>query len=622
MVIQDPLRPQIEKDAASSDEHRLAQPLDRLAAFVIDGLVVLTPLVVLSLSPLKRLMVESLLLHEDGAFSVLVFMMFLIGVVLVVAYQTAFVAWRGATFGKSLLGLRVVDVWTGQKPTKLASFIRAIGWLMDCSLLFVPHLEILTNRIRRPLHDRIAETIVVTERNSPASVPGVLESAFVRGVISAFVTFIFTAFVVQMFAILSEMQGEHAGIEEECQLSVEEGEHRLNVALRDFAAGLVDAKCLEYEANTEMQKRKPRMDMVYLAQSFAQSDDADVSNRYLEQVCETKAGGVACTMSKVIEAWSDENWRKVDQYLKFESLPNEPYLQVWALRHYIKQEKFSEALTLIERLKKVKTLSSFLIVQKVKSLWGLDKKDVARDLASMVVDTQETPIKYQVSQFICYEELSDSCGAKTSPSCKWMGDYFEDHDFDQEDSRDVIAFLKLNQCEDGVQSLAKWMPHLQNENVRSLVQAMVKLKEDSRNARKKLWQLASDGEVSDAVKREATHNWAQSAKKMEDLDLLAKEFVSSGKGLTWARNGRELFEAYFRLGSYQKAMDIGMKITGTRWASSAMLKKMMVASYQMGRRKDAYSLLKSIVHSTDRSPASEDEFSVIRRNLEKEFGRL
>lgn len=622
MVIQDPFYLQTTKKEASSREHRLAQPLDRLAAFVIDGLIILTPLIVLFLSPFKRQMVESLLLHEDSHFSILLFAMIMIGVTLVIAYQTIFIAWRGATVGKLLLGLRVVDVWSGNKPSRLSAFIRAICWLLDCVLLFVPHLETLTNRIRRPLHDRIAETVVVTDRSSPATSPGVMESAFIRGVISAFVAFICTAFVAQVFMILSEIRNEHAANTNECQLEVAEDESRLRAALKDFAAGLIESECLALEATREMQERQPNMDLVYLAQSFAQSGDADVSNRYLEQVCETKANGTACLMSKVIEAWSDENWKKVDQQLKFSSLPNEPYIEVWALRHYLKQERFTDALSVIDRLRDEKSLSSFLLLQKVKSLWGMEQHDQARELASIVLDTQDTSVKHQVSQFICYEELMGSCESKTSSSCHWVGKYYEENDFDQEDSKDVLTFLKWSSCENGEEHLAKWEPHLQNENIRALVQAVAQLNDNPASAREQLWELMKEPGVSDLVKREAAHSWVASAKTIAELELLNKDFLTGSKNLSWARNGRELFAAYFQMGHYQQAMDVGIKLSESSWSNESLLKKMTIAAYQLGRRQDAYAILQSLETKSERQPASADEFSVIRRNLEQQFGRL
>ena len=621
MVIEDPNLSQLKPQRTDAREHRLAQPLDRLAAFVIDGLVILTPLVVLSLAPMKRLMVESLLLHEDSAFSVLLFAMILIGVVLVVTYQTVLVASRGTTIGKSLLGLRVVDVWTGQKPSRLSAFIRAIGWFIDCALLFIPHLETLTNHKRRPLHDRIAETVVVTDRSKPATTPGVLESAFVRGVISAFVVFLVTIFVGQIFMLLSELRNESVSMNEDCELEVRDDQDRLAVALRDFAAGHIETKCLEKEAADEMQSRHPKMDLVYLAQSFAQSGDADVSNRYLEQVCEANAEGSACLMSKIVEAWSDENWKRVDQFLNFETLPNEPYLQVWALRHYLKQEDFVHAQILTDQLLTEKPLRPFLMAQKVRSLWGLNEKDRARDLASVALTTDEENLKHQVSQFICYEELMDSCENKSS-ACDWLSSYYEEHDFDQEDIKDSLAFFRLSQCTKEEDHIEKWAPHLQNENLRSLIQSVAQLKNDRVNARSQLMELLLNPEATDSIKREAVYHWTRSAKKPEELESLYKEYIQLPKNTTWARMGRELFQAYFQRGSYQRAVDVGMKLINTRWANPEFLQKMTVASYNMGWRKEAYALLKASINEQGRKPASQDEFSVIRRNLEKEFGSL
>lgn len=84
----------------------------------------------------------------------------------VVMYETAFIAAIGQTIGKRALGLRVVAVGTGGIPTRGAAFARAlvpsillvvgvgVGW-------FVPYAWALFQRERRGLHDLIAGTAVV-----------------------------------------------------------------------------------------------------------------------------------------------------------------------------------------------------------------------------------------------------------------------------------------------------------------------------------------------------------------------------------------------------------------------------------------------------------------------------
>jgi uncharacterized RDD family membrane protein YckC len=88
----------------------------------------------------------------------------LLTVVLSIAYPLYFWTSRGATPGKSLLGLKVVTT-EGKSPIGIKSAVlRLIGYMINGFIFGIGFLLIALSEDKRGLHDRIAETAVVRRR--------------------------------------------------------------------------------------------------------------------------------------------------------------------------------------------------------------------------------------------------------------------------------------------------------------------------------------------------------------------------------------------------------------------------------------------------------------------------
>src|SRR5262249_32516177 len=111
--------------------------------------------------------------------------------------------------------------------------------------------------------------------------------------------------------------------------------NRLEVGLAMFAAGLADRKCLQSEADSEANFSSEPSALYYLAQSFVHSDEADVSDSYLNHVCVRDPKSASCELSHIVSAWSNEDWNELNE--DFENL-NKPDVvsSIWAIRHYMK----------------------------------------------------------------------------------------------------------------------------------------------------------------------------------------------------------------------------------------------------------------------------------------------
>ena len=134
----------------------LAPPVARLGARIVDGLIiaaVLTAVVAAGAIDLESSSLET-------------FPTQLIAVTLVASlvYETAFIAVRGQTPGKMVLGIRVVRTVDQAVPGWGPAFIR---WAIPVAASIVPfgalvvYLWLLWDRRRQGLHDKAAGTIVV-----------------------------------------------------------------------------------------------------------------------------------------------------------------------------------------------------------------------------------------------------------------------------------------------------------------------------------------------------------------------------------------------------------------------------------------------------------------------------
>ncbi|MEN8147083.1 MAG: RDD family protein [Campylobacterota bacterium] len=69
--------------------------------------------------------------------------------------------WAGATPGKKLLGIHVVDAQTLREINNKQAIIRYIGYIISTIPLAVGFLMVAFRKDRRALHDLLAETVVV-----------------------------------------------------------------------------------------------------------------------------------------------------------------------------------------------------------------------------------------------------------------------------------------------------------------------------------------------------------------------------------------------------------------------------------------------------------------------------
>lgn len=147
----------------------MAAPVDRLAAVIVDT-IIFVPIASLLIAPFRReLDIAKLLDSEATALTHLATIVLIISLADIL-FKSLTIALFGFSPGKYFFGLKVVQIWTGRKPHFSTSLLRSLVWWLDSVLLF-PHLEIISNHRRRPLHDRVADTMVISPKLKGATPP-------------------------------------------------------------------------------------------------------------------------------------------------------------------------------------------------------------------------------------------------------------------------------------------------------------------------------------------------------------------------------------------------------------------------------------------------------------------
>lgn len=78
-----------------------------------------------------------------------------------IVYHWLFVRYYGATIGKIVVKIKVIEIGLLDNPNTQQALVRSLFRALSEFLMYLPFLYLLTNSLRLGLHDRVANTIVV-----------------------------------------------------------------------------------------------------------------------------------------------------------------------------------------------------------------------------------------------------------------------------------------------------------------------------------------------------------------------------------------------------------------------------------------------------------------------------
>jgi uncharacterized RDD family membrane protein YckC len=630
MVIEDThlIKKKNQKTENSKDIFNLADPIDRAAAFIVDGFIVLMPILLLLNAPFKRMFYSSVILDDNTDLMFSVVYGIIVNLFVITFYSTIFTALFGGTLGKKFLGLEVLNVWTRKRPSFSSSLLRSFSWWLGLITLGFSFLSMYSNSLRRTLHDRISETMVVNNRNKKVSAPTIYEASIVKGIFVGFVGFIFILLFflihnsyksINISSRFTQMLEEKGNL---CQRVGDEIERynsnnletiRLELAMALYAAGVIDESCLDLEANY-LFKQDKIFPIVYLAKSFVHSDRAKLSNSYLERVCSLDKNSKECLMSNIVELWDKEEWNLINE--KFQNVDsNWPlYIKIWAIRNSVKQGDMEFAQKLISEIPELYSFKKFIVEFKAKIYYNTNNNEnnnAYMDLALSMLQEEE---KTHLSTWLCYQKVSKECSQSKQSVCDNVKN--ESSGESEESGLKSLTHLRINWC-DGFKAVNS---NRFNREVEKLQQALKTLLVDRKKGEDILWSIYKGKEYKDEVREEAVRYLIESTSSESSLQKLIIFWKNKPHMLEWKNTGELLFYKLLTINLHSSAADVGDELSNHFKLNSEFQRNLAVTFYKTGERKKAWDLINTNNSNLSRRPANvSKDFEFIKEDLIKEF---
>jgi uncharacterized RDD family membrane protein YckC len=634
-MVYDLSEPKISSDFSGSPQWRLPSLGDRLAAVVVD-FGVLGLLSSLVLAPVTRQIYISKHVGDRSDIAMLYLLSFFLFVLCGIVYQTFFVYKHGATLGQKAFRIRVVNLWDGEQPSLMTALTRSIFWWLDTLLCGLPHLGVFSNTHRRPMHDRLADTIVTSIGHNTSKVAP-------QGwwLSSGKIIFVLI-FVVGSLVFGIELSSRYYQIEaleswqedlgtigfEECEEvnaardTWPEDSSRLAIAMALFSAEAANADCLEVEAYRAF-KNNEELDLAYLTRAFSRNEDPELSDAYLQKVCEVaKTEDETCVFSRLIESWTEKDWDSATKIFS-SLLPNSrAFVKIWAIKHFERTKDFAKELEIIEQLGPRQALSEFMGTHRAVALWGLHRKSEAKVAMSVAMENMVSPERLNLASWFCYRELLDSCDASTGASCSVFAKDIRENEELLAQSGIAVTMLRFEECHSGrkinYDELADRIPGTEAALLISASKFLSESKsQDAIVALKKLSHTDSERVFA----AEAQMRLVQALDSEDEMN----EVITSWKNMDhsvweWRRLGRAIFDRLREKGQNSQAFALGMQILDNDPNDRELMKGVVVAGYKAGLKLEAWNVLKAAT-DTSRKLASQDDFQDVEHLLLEQFAK-
>ncbi len=655
------------KSPSSLQAEGAALPFDRLASHVAD-LVLLVPIMALAMAPFRRAVMEAKLLDNpldsDWALIQSLVAAFAVGI----AWETFFISMWGTTPGRAIFGLRVVDLWTGQKPRPFNAFVRAITWYGSVLALGAPFFGVYGNSKRRPLHDRVGDTEVRsrnTRRQSAAPQMSelALGSLFTTGAVF-FATLILTsqAFVLKEHARMANAKDEPKLCDEVSNAvasweSREKKPSRISVALSLSSAGVVESDCLEREADYALWNNHGRL-LGYLAKGLIRyGRDIDESEQYFAKVCDLEPDSDSCR----VVGWyrelalqsensvASEEVNAVDPSESLENLartlvPNgrrsiraattPEWMRLLVLRELFVQRADPQLiLQLTQEPAKHESVGAKLVEYRARAMWRLDQKKEAKATVFASADALPRRQRIVLTSWLCNRELYESrgpetCSADANRACDMMERSAEEDAGDFSTPTFVVASLRHAECKIGRSRLSAAFEtlarHSEEPSAQKLIESVRMLRTEKRSAGlESLRELAStENADEDLFVTEANIRLLEEIGKRnvsdveasKELSGLRERWYKAPKARRYADWGRALFETLSKRQDWGKAAEVGVLLGSENEVDRTLQSRIAVAAWRAGKQQLASELVDSLEKS--RFPASVAEPSKNNSELE------
>lgn len=647
MISIDPKSPEAESTNTDSFEleKQLASPIDRLAAVVADFLL-FSPVIAVLIAPFRKYAVQAELIgNKTGQAQAAIGAVF-IALASLVVLRTICHAFLGATPGQRAMKLEVVSVWTGEYPKASEAFLRALLWCFDLICL-APLAAVYGDERRRPLHDRAADTVVITLNTArSAGVPTLPEMSIASGVQAAVLTvsvLILSARLLQPFG--NDSTAVAAALEAEGKLCKDVGaalkeaptsQTRLQTAMALFAAELLDKTCLEKEADLALWTETTTGE-AYIAKAL--TTEGELRGKYLEKVCpRDQRNSALCGVIAFIEAsdkmdFEDDGTEEskiertnaeTDLELMATAIDSTTpvYMKIWAVTYSLSVHQYARAQSLLNDIPAQSALGPFLARERTRAFWEAGQAEQSRTAFQSSLPLLKTAERTDFARWFCREETAGgTCTEESLIPCEALRDaVIANPDLANENGvsgvyvRAEICHARGRISTDAATRISDVIPE---STGRDFVEAITKLDGKERTKALDLLETVATGpDGDDPFYLEANLKLADLAKTDEDLESIAKRWSALDDDANAKRDlGIKLITRFGDLGNWKRALDTGLRLAFSSPEDPVTSKFVVVAAYHSGQMQVAQQYLSKIEGDSSREPASVDDFAEIAKRV-------
>jgi uncharacterized RDD family membrane protein YckC len=611
-------------NASTHSGFRIAPVIDRFLAFVFD-IVLFTPVFGFILANLFRKL-EMMYFTSPNSLEFLIFLLVLVifSFFLCILFQTLFLMLMGATPGKYFFKVQIVSIQKGQKRLRFSqAWLRSSLWSLQILCFGLPFLEVVSEALRRPLHDRAAGTIAVTLKKQGDQGPHQLETQFVRQFLMVISLCLFVwgiFFVGHFYKMATKGEFKKNELEKDEYLcatvsqSLEEDQSRIDKALALFLADEIGEDCLAAEADFVLwTPNESEKSWAYLAKGILKKYDAELFEAYLDKVCEIDEDGEACEIAK------------------FEADANQPIPQqsetamILNVIQNFEKGRYAQAETGFAKLALKNGFESFAQAGLVKSLWAQNKLERSKGAYQNVVHQLSRSHQMELAAWVCHEELDRSCSAEAIEACEDLKTSFKAGKSPVQESFIALALIREKECRktDAIQFMQFQAIFRERKDVSDYVRAISS--ESDLNVEQKHQILENLAFRKEAVRpvylrRLALQQWVESAKTEDDFKKVT-QFLKEKKiqDLSWVKIYERAMTVFVRLRAEKSIREI-VHLPSEEVITAHQLKPLQVKGHYLAKQYDkAWSELQTL-QSASRAPASSDSLTLdfIRQALGKQ----
>lgn len=423
MVYQD-LSTENSSSSGSNSLPPLAPVQDRFLAFAFD-VALCFPVLFIALKPLwRKIQFLSVTSLDSTELKVLLVLMGLFSVLIFVAFSAFCVSRWGATPGKRVLQVQVIST-NGSPITFGRAAFRSLVWTFEFLLMGLPFLEVLSHSKRRPWHDRLAETLVVSEKKIASEAPHWIEQHFFRNIYWAMFSVLAITVGLEVRGLLMDsLHGEMkrqelledgylcSNLSEAFEGTKEDS--RLDLGLGLFLIGQLGSECLESELDFALWSQNPNeTPWAHLAQGFLSEAAGNEAEPEFQKACpDEKSETPPCAVVR---------WKRHGQ-------TNEVLKATWLykighLKELILEGKFDELKKHIDSSKWPTALHSYVQSKYLQGVWLRKEEQAFVEAFSVLTAGWNHDLRLEMGSWSCLAHLTSACRAETvSPVCQVLSD--------------------------------------------------------------------------------------------------------------------------------------------------------------------------------------------------------